>query len=611
MPDADALLALAGDALPSHLPHTSFKPCASNVGFTTAAGRMGLHTAWLHYNRRSIPLGGDEAPFLPLPGACTRQRCSPILLDQQGGAMRLRLCAWRDDAWLIELSGAGPFVWHPARHLIDAREHDALTTVGWQGFAATRDPRDPDARVPVAIQLRLLAGRGERRDEGMLLMPGDDGRIVLALSVRVLEVDFREDLAPRVCETPGDFDAGLSQAHAWWRGTLGGLRLADEAAPEDARLIARACAVLLGNLVRGPGLLAGRTALFPNRGGYATHYLWDSAFHCLALRRFAPGLAEDSIRLITANQRPDGKQAHFLCSTWMRPHESQPPLMGWAALGVVRHRLAQGQGEAALAFAREVLPALRRNTQWWLTQRMTPRGLVRCPHPLETGWDDTPRLDQGPVLAVDMNAWVIMQINACAELAGLLGEARAAQVDRYRAAELGATLDAICYDYHHEIHLDAFAEKPGLVQAPSPASFLPLLAGVLDRDHDRSRAESIIRRWLLDPARFFGEQPFPSIAYDHPAYIPRPEQRSDGTGHACWRGPVWPNIAWMMVEVLEKFGFATAADQAADRLWRMLRDDGQLCEYFDSRTGEGLGTVEQGWTAAVAIALAGRRGLLT
>ena len=63
------------------------------------------------------------------------------------------------------------------------------------------------------------------------------------------------------------------------------------------------------------------------------------------------------------------------------------------------------------------------------------------------------------------------------------------------------------------------------------------------------------------------------------------------------------NVAYLMVEVLEKTGFRDEAVTARERLYRVMVEDGDLREFFDSRSGEGLGAYEYGFTAAVCLRL--------
>ena len=63
------------------------------------------------------------------------------------------------------------------------------------------------------------------------------------------------------------------------------------------------------------------------------------------------------------------------------------------------------------------------------------------------------------------------------------------------------------------------------------------------------------------------------------------------------------SLAWLMLETLQMFGYAEEHSRVC-RIYRdMISADGNLRELFDSRTGEGLGAYDQGWTAAVFVHL--------
>jgi glycogen debranching enzyme len=73
-----------------------------------------------------------------------------------------------------------------------------------------------------------------------------------------------------------------------------------------------------------------------------------------------------------------------------------------------------------------------------------------------------------------------------------------------------------------------------------------------------------------------------------------------------WRGPVWVNVNWMLIEGLRAAGKSDLADDLRARTLALV-DRGGFFEYFDPRTGEGIGAPEFSWTAALTIDLL-RRG---
>jgi glycogen debranching enzyme len=297
--------------------------------------------------------------------------------------------------------------------------------------------------------------------------------------------------------------------------------------------------------------------------------------------------AADSLLQLAYAIRPDGKIPQFLCSTWARPHCVQPALLGWAAKRFVERAGVRAAGEA---FIRTMASALCRNNEWWLTQRITESGLICCPHGLETGQDDSPRFDDGPVLAVDMNSYLLQQMRATAFFCRLAGDGALAAEWEARADAFAARLAAYLYDADKNLFFDADPETGERRTLVTLSSLIPLWAGV---PLPEEKIRSMIEDYLLNEAYFFGNVPFPCVAYNEPVYEPA----------QWWRGPTWMPVAWLMMEILDTYGYTAERAQAARRLYRVLKKDAVLHELFDSSTGEGLGCDEQGWTAAIFIRL--------
>jgi glycogen debranching enzyme len=337
------------------------------------------------------------------------------------------------------------------------------------------------------------------------------------------------------------------------------------------------------NLCKAPGQLRHFISSFPNRGKYPTHFLWDSCFQNLAYELLNPRLARDSLLQLTSCIRSDGKIPQFLCSTWSRPGEAQPALIGWAA-----QRLEKIPGQEDIGLI--LLPALEHNCHWWLTNRMTKYGLIETGDGLETGWDNSPRFDYGSILALDMNSYLINQLRYVSDLCCRLGREEDAGAWKQEADSLAAQLVELCYDPEKNLFFDVLVGTGKRLSTLTPAAFLPLWVGVPLKE---DCVHAMIENTLLSPLHFFGQIPFPSVAYDDPAY-------------ACddwWRGPTWMSAAYLMLETLSQYGYAEQALAAGERLYQIILQDGKTHELFNSKTGEGLGGEEQGWTAAVFLRL--------
>jgi len=122
------------------------------------------------------------------------------------------------------------------------------------------------------------------------------------------------------------------------------------------------------------------------------------------------------------------------------------------------------------------------------------------------------------------------------------------------------------------------------------AGFAPLIAGGMPL-YLRERLVSLLlgERWAGHPSLKFALPPSTSpysAAYNPSCY---------------WRGPVWPVFTWLLTWALDRAGEYTAASALRSASLDELRDQ-SFAEYYHPETGEPLGSLNQSWTAAVALA---------
>ncbi len=524
---ATRLLAALGNTLDYDHQERSFSPFYSDLGLGFN-DQPGIAHLYLHYNRRTTQLG---EPFLSLPGAPKAHLRTALSVEQKRAHGTARFAFCTRNTWLVDLDGSDAITFRlAAAELAELRRQ--VTSEGYVIYDTTlpnTDRRDPDERFPFVLGLRVIQGtctHDEKAQGDLTFTPDDTGKLLLCFSANMLDVDHAA-IAGKLTAAPNSFDEALALSQQWLNKALGHLTFEGDS-PAETAVLAKAAFSLAFNACQSPGMLAGRTSAFPSRGNYPVHYLWDSCFQNLALEHMDPDLAPDSLLLLTENLRQDGKMYHFIASTWPRPHASQPPLVGWAGLRLVKQR-------NDLDLARRLLPALMRNNAWWLTQRMTRYGVITCPEPLETGWDDTPRLDEGPVLALDMNSHLLLQMRCCVELARMIGDRATEAIARSQADSLAGHMVDVLYDPADNLFKDVLVATGQKLPIKTPACFLPLLAGV---PIDDDKARRMIEDYLLNPKYFFGQIPFPCVAYDEPSYQPE----------KWWRGPVWLAIAYLMLE---------------------------------------------------------------
>lgn len=350
--------------------------------------------------------------------------------------------------------------------------------------------------------------------------------------------------------------------------------------PKQFRLhYAKAVYQILSNTKAPRGQIS-RHAAFPSRGSYCCHFLWDSCFLSRGSAQFNERLAEDALLALTENQEEDGKIPQFICVTWNRSGASQPPLIAWAAWN-----LYERSGNTQLL--RDVYGPVARNVEWWFEKRDDDEdGLVEYLDGLESGWDDSPRFDDGRIAGVDLNSYLNREMRLLAKMAPILAKDSEAVEWQRRADEHGKLIYSRLFDIEDRMFYDRSVAEDRLHKVLTPASFMPLWCEV---KLPSGLAAEMIAKYLTNPKHFFGARPFPCVAYSDRRY----------ESEQWWRGPVWPSIAWVMTEVLRMNGFERERKEAVRRLLDMMTRSEDLSELYSSATGKPLGATALGWTCAM------------
>lgn len=564
------------------VPSASYSPFYSTIGLQAGKDIGGIGELYFHYNRATRSLCGKLLDF-PVP--LSPEKTDVCSLRFEKGVRKAALAFYKRDAFIFEsenvdkipfLAGAEDFC-----RLLHVKETEAPDTFVISAYSRNPDDRDPDEFVPFSVRLTVFEGSFiHTPGSGRLLLPGKSGRLRIsaefgspALRPEDTALDISAEAAARRCREW--FDASVADMDVSVTGDV------------QKSIVCTAVYGLVFNTAEAQGSLSGHLSAFPSRGGYPTHFTWDTYFQNLAYEKINRAAAEDFLFQICDNIRPDGKIPQFMCSTWGRPHDAQPALLGWAAKRIF---VLKETAEEKLRFANRLLPFLEKNNGWWLTCRMTDCGLIFCPGGLETGQDDSPRFDRGPAVSADMNSYLYSQLCFTSEICSFAGLNERSSHWSAEAEKLRAAMLSELYDEETGLFFDILLKDRSRIRLLTPNCFLPLWAGVY---RDESRRDSAIRNFLLNEKFFFGSIPFPSVAYCEPVY----------SAGSWWRGPTWMPVAYLMLEVLEKYGFEKEYFEAAERLYNVLLSDREMHELFNSETGEGLGNVQQGWSCAIFIKL--------
>ena len=192
------------------------------------------------------------------------------------------------------------------------------------------------------------------------------------------------------------------------------------------------------------------------------------------------------------------------------------------------------------------------------------------------GWDARRIRDRGgPVLCETLvNTMWSLSLQALGR-----PSATAALVDRLWDERRGLFLD----------EAQPGGARPGVV---TWAALSPLALPDLPEEIGRR----LVEEHLLNEREFLTPVAPPSVAASEPSYEP-----GGGRGpiRRYWRGPTWVNSAWMVWLGMRRLGYEEEAARMAEGLIGAVEREG-LREYYDPRTGRGLGAQDFAWSALIA-----------
>ncbi len=301
-------------------------------------------------------------------------------------------------------------------------------------------------------------------------------------------------------------------------------------------------------------------------------YLWDSAFIAQIWKWWSPETGWDILNAVLRCR--DGDRLQHFVSEFARSSFTQPPLIAWSL-----HGLAEAvEPETYRAWSAQAFWPLLSYQRWLDAHRRLPNGLYAWAHAYESGVENAPRFgdreerrlrDTRGIAAPDFSAYVVLQLDALAAMAQTLGYCREASVLARDADTLRARVNAELWDEADGLYYDRDTRSGAFIRSQSIACLMPLWAGI----PDARRAERLLEH-ILDPAGFNTLIPLPSMAIGDPAF-----ERD------MWRGPVWVNMAFAVIDGMRRYGFDEAAADFAYRLcdgvYRTHARTGRFFEFYD------------------------------
>ena len=386
----------------------------------------------------------------------------------------------------------------------------------------------------------------------------------------------------------------------------------------------------------------------PSRPFFPRGFLWDEGFHLQVIMDYDIDLAmlivanwfdlmndngwiarEQILGLEARSKVPSEFQTQY-------QHYANPPILFLVvqAFAQMLDKQHEYKGTASYYLSNEsaghtlladLYTKLKKHYSWWTTSQASTtesrakygerilqgyrwRGKTLS-HTLTSGLDDYPRAKSlsDDEMNVDALSWVGVMDSALFTIAAQLGKDAEASQYLQHLEEVKSSIDQLHWSDDEQAYCDATIqdEKALRICHKGYISLFPFFTGLLATDHSHLPAMLELIKTNLWSA--------------HGIRSLSPDDEYYGRDENYWRGPVWININYMILQQLQILarGNSSALQRQAGKLYTDLRrvlghtvfgswkDTGFVWEQYNPDTGKGQRTQHfTGWTALVVKVLA-------
>ncbi len=335
------------------------------------------------------------------------------------------------------------------------------------------------------------------------------------------------------------------------------------------------CFSILRSTVYSPQGISPYKSVTPDRYPHRDVWLWDTSFIAPGIKYIDFEVAKQNLRQVLLFQNEEGF-LHFRCSPKTLNANTpftQPPVLAWGVLELYKYKEDK-------AFLEENYEKLCSYIDWDMKNRdLDGNGLLewveeefkhcRCG---ECGMDNTPRYDDATGMdAIDFCSFIANDMRCVSEIAKILGKDEDSKKWQERYEQMCANVNAVLWDEKDKFYYDRKISDGKLHKIKSVASFLPLFAGVCDKE----KAEALVKH-LFNPNEFGTPFPIPTISVDDKTYVTKD----------MFRGPVWLNFNYLIAQGLERYGYLKEANEirqkTIDEIKYWFINEGIVYEFYDS-----------------------------
>ena len=304
-------------------------------------------------------------------------------------------------------------------------------------------------------------------------------------------------------------------------------------------------------------------------------YLWDSAFISQVWKYWDVNIACEILEPLVENQAKDGRIPHFV-NPFVVGEKTQPPLIAWSISNL----------DASPKYLAKIYPELKRYNEWLYEKRKLENGLFHWVNSYESGIDNSPRFtdrsekikkDLTKIAAIDINSYIVLQNNALIDIATKLNQNDSIGTDypsdilefEEKNKVLVKLIQKYLWDEEFGLYFDYDIENQTRIEINTLASFLPLAAGI-----PNEQQLTALLKHLESPHEYYTKMPLPSVAHNDNTFI-----------KDMWRGPVWLNLAYLVINGLEKKELYKFSGEIAYKIvkgvFETWNNEGSFYEFYD------------------------------
>jgi len=330
-------------------------------------------------------------------------------------------------------------------------------------------------------------------------------------------------------------------------------------------------------------------------GYFVGYWAWDSWKIAVALSRFEPELAKNSVRSMFDYQLEDGMVIDCIYpdASENNYRDSKPPLAAWAV-----NEIYEQTGD--VEFLKELYPKLIKYYDWWFEKRDHDKNGI-CEFgsvdgtleaaAWESGMDNAIRFDNSEMVQNYEDAWSLNQESvelnfylAYEEI--LLKKIARILNETFEVKSKSIDIADHFYDKDDKFFYDKRIDNQTFVKVKGAEVYTPLWTGLASKE----QFEAILPT-LKDENKFSTYIPFPTASAD--------EEKFSARGY--WRGPIWLDQTYFAINGIRKYGESELADNYTKQVFERiegLQDGAPIHENYDPHTGKRLKAPHFSWSAA-------------